>query len=147
MCRDRVDTSKWEFVSLPVKSNIEPWSDLEISHTVADYMAMLRAELAAEPYSKTAHRTALLKLLPRRNAPAVEFKHSNISAVLHRLGLPYIQGYKPRGNVQAAPREAIVAYLAGSADLIKAVRGELDVPAAHPPDGSRVRIADIEEKP
>ena len=35
-----------------------------------------------------------------RTDPSIEFKHSNISAVLVERGQPYIDGYKPRGNYQ-----------------------------------------------
>ena len=63
---------------------------------------MLSAEAAGQHYSKTDHRKLLLpKLDPRRTPQAVEFKHANISAVMIELGLPYIRGYKPRGNYQA----------------------------------------------
>src|SRR5262245_21117966 len=57
-------------------------------------------------------RDALRRLLPRRSNSAIEFKHANISAVLVSLGLPYIDGYKPRGNYQALLAEAVEAYLA-----------------------------------
>ncbi|HUZ53888.1 MAG TPA: DUF3883 domain-containing protein [Streptosporangiaceae bacterium] len=79
------------------------WSDAEVRATVGDYLAMLAAEAAGEPYSKTEHRRVLLtKLDPRRTRQAVEFKHANVSAAMIELGLPYIRGYKPRGNYQAA---------------------------------------------
>lgn len=79
------------------------WSDAEVSVTVGDYLAMLLAEMAGEGYSKAAHRRALLRrLAPGRTEQAVEFKHANISAAMIELGLPYIRGYKPRGNYQAA---------------------------------------------
>ena len=79
------------------------WDATEITATVDDYLAMLEAELAGEPYSKTAHRRALLPRLNRvRTASAVEFKHQNISAAMLGLGLPYIRGYKPMRNRQAA---------------------------------------------
>jgi hypothetical protein len=52
------------------------WDVAEITATVDDYLAMLAAELAGEPYSKAAHRRALLlRLNPVRTAAAVEFKH------------------------------------------------------------------------
>ncbi len=64
---------------------------------------MLRAELGGVAYSKADHRRALLAVLrPGRTAASVEFKHSNVSAVMLELGLPYIKGYKPRGNYQEA---------------------------------------------
>jgi hypothetical protein len=80
----------------------EEWSDAEVRAIVEDYLAMLSAETAGQHYSKTEHRRLLLpKLDPRRTPQAVEFKHANISAVMIELGLPYIRGYKPRGNYQA----------------------------------------------
>jgi hypothetical protein len=135
------------FLSLPGKAKVEPWSDDEIARTVDSYMEMLHAELAGRPYSKTVKRNALLRHLPNRNAPAVEFKHGNISAVLHRVGRPYIDGYKPRGNYQAALKTAIEKYLAVHPDLTKALHGGLDSPVNAPPDGSKMRIAEIEVPP
>ena len=41
----------------------------------------------------------------------MEFKHQNISAVLEELGLPWIPGYKPKRNYQAAIFDAIDRYL------------------------------------
>lgn len=142
-----VDTSKWLFASLPGKAKPQDWSDAEVKETVADYMQMLHAELAGEPYNKTAHRTALLKRLPNRNASAVEFKHENISAILHQMGLPYIDGYKPRGNYQGALKAAIEAQLLDNPKLAKAVQGDLDTPVGQPPDASAVRLEDIEVPP
>jgi hypothetical protein len=74
------------------------WSREEVEATVADYFAMLVAELAGVPYNKAAHRRSLLKVLMHRTEQSVEFKHANISAVLIELGFPYISGYKPRSN-------------------------------------------------
>ena len=108
---------------------------------------MLGAELAGESYSKTGHRNALLKRLPLRNEHAVEFKHANISAVLHGMGLAYIDGYKPRGNIQEALKIAVQDYLADRPDLVNALRGELETPLTSPPDGFAVRIEDIEVPP
>ncbi|PTE13265.1 DUF3883 domain-containing protein [Pseudogemmobacter blasticus] len=80
----------------------EAWSDLENEAIVADYFAMLAAELADRPYSKAAHRRALQPLLAGRSEAAIEFKHQNISAVLMGLGAPRIAGYLPAQNFQAA---------------------------------------------
>jgi hypothetical protein len=64
---------------------------------------MLAAEASGKPYSKAEHRRGLSETLSgTRSDGAIEFKHQNISAVMHELGLPYIRGYKPRGNYQAA---------------------------------------------
>lgn len=76
------------------------WSAEEVALTVADYLQMLTCELSGQSYNKAAHRRQLLKHLPGRSEQAIEFKHSNISAVMLELGFPYVRGYKPRGNFQ-----------------------------------------------
>ena len=87
------------------------WTPDEVALVVADYMVMLRKEVLGEPYSKAEHRAALLPNLRGRSAGSVEFKHQNTSAVLVRLGLPYISGYKPRSNYQALLAEAVETLL------------------------------------
>jgi hypothetical protein len=99
------------------------WSAAEITATVDDYLAMLEAELAGEPYSKTKHRRALLpRLSPVRTASAVEFKHQNISATMLALGLPYIRGYKPMRNRQAALATEIQRRLEADPHLLRTLR-------------------------
>lgn len=87
------------------------WTDSEVRVIVADYFAMLREELHGRPYSKSEHRQAISSSLPARTNASIEFKHANISAVLLDLGLPYIDGYKPRGNYQSLLAEAVETYL------------------------------------
>ncbi len=77
------------------------WSDLEVEQIVSDYFSMLGDEIAGIPYNKTEHRIKITPLLNNRSEGSVEFKHQNISAVLAQLGLPWIQGYKPRYNYQS----------------------------------------------
>jgi hypothetical protein len=77
------------------------WSREEVALIVADYFSMPHSELLDQPYSKRDHRRALSPLLNERSKGSIEFKHQNISAVMVELGLPYIEGYKPRGNFQA----------------------------------------------
>jgi hypothetical protein len=87
------------------------WSDYEVDAVVADYFDMLASELAASPYNKAQHRRALQQITGR--APgSIERKHQNISAVLDRLGLPRIRGYKPLANYQNALIDGIGRYLA-----------------------------------
>ena len=74
------------------------WTEQEVRLIVSDYFTMLEAELQGEPYKKSEHRKALIPLLSGRSDGSVEFKHQNISSVLVELGLPYVEGYKPRGN-------------------------------------------------
>ena len=67
---------------------------------MADYFEMLRYEANGLPYNKSEHNAALQTRLQSRSKASIEMKHQNISAILDQLGLPYIQGYKPRSNVQ-----------------------------------------------
>lgn len=85
----------------------ESWSKDEVSAAVTDYLAMLASELRGQPYNKAAHRRQLQRMLVSRSEQAIEFKHANISAVLIEFGLPYISGYKPRGNYQQLPRDEV----------------------------------------
>jgi hypothetical protein len=79
------------------------WTEAEVEATVDDYLGMLVTEAAGLDYSKADHRRALItRLNPGRTESAIEFKHQNISAAMINLGLPYIRGYLPRGNYQAA---------------------------------------------
>ena len=79
----------------------QDWTADELDLVVADYYRMLEAELFGEAYSKTGHRKALMQLIGRSKG-SIEFKHQNISAILQELGLPWIDGYKPRSNYQTA---------------------------------------------
>ncbi len=72
---------------------------------------MLEAELLGEPYKKSEHRKALIPLLAGRSDGSVEFKHQNISSVLFEMGLPYVEGYKPRGNYQGLLATEVESFL------------------------------------
>lgn len=87
-----------------------PWADDELDAIVADYFAMLTAELSGQPYVKSHHSAALMAGIGRTHR-SVEFKHQNISAVMEELGLPWINGYKPKRNYQNAIFDAIDRYL------------------------------------
>ena len=85
------------------------WTESEVEAAVADYFDMLRSELTGRKYNKTAHRRALMEQLNNRSDGSVELKHQNISAVLIEMGIPYIDGYKPRSNYQRALLPAAVS--------------------------------------
>ncbi|MHC5351902.1 protein NO VEIN domain-containing protein [Metapseudomonas furukawaii] len=89
----------------------EDWSEDEVQSTVADYFEMLRLEADGLAYNKSEHNEMLRKQLNGRSKASVELKHQNISAVLAGLGLPFIQGYKPRGNSQLLLRKAVQEYV------------------------------------
>ena len=112
------------------------WQDEELDAIVADYFAMLEADLAGRTYVKLRHSKALMSRIGRTHR-SVEFKHQNISAVLEELGMPWIPGYKPKRNYQRAIFDAIDRYLtkrpnilhAVAASPLAAVRDEVFVPA------------------
>jgi hypothetical protein len=86
------------------------WQADELDAIVADYFAMLAADLSGQPYVKSRHSAALMAQIGRTHR-SVEFKHQNISAVLDELGMPWIPGYKPKRNYQNAIFDAIDRYL------------------------------------
>lgn len=77
------------------------WSAAEIENVVSVYFDMLAFELANTPYVKAQHNN-LVQATTRRSRGSIEYKFQNISAVLSRLGLPWIVGYKPMANFQHA---------------------------------------------
>jgi len=89
----------------------EDWSKTEVFLIVDDYFVMLRQELQREKYNKTTHRRELLPKLNNRTDGSVEFKHQNISAVLAKMGQPFIRGYKPKFNYQQALEGQVAASL------------------------------------
>ena len=106
------------------------------------------AEAAGQHYSKADHRRALItRLNPGRTESAIEFKHQNISAAMINLGLPYIRGYLPRGNYQAALATEIQRRLEADPSLFTQIMprrsgsdegGELQLTGA-PPARARTR--------
>jgi hypothetical protein len=87
------------------------WTSSEVDLIVADYFAMLQLELLGQSFNKAARNRALQALTGRVHG-SIERKHQNISAVLVRLGLPWIKGYKPLPNFQGALLDGIGRYLA-----------------------------------
>lgn len=87
------------------------WSEEEVRLIIGDYFEMLELELLGKDYKKAEHRKALVPQLGGRSDGSIEFKHQNISAVLTGLGLPYIEGYKPRGNYQSLLAQEVEAFL------------------------------------
>ena len=85
----------------------------EIEAAVADYLNMLQAEMVGKGVNKTKYRRAL-QLRIDRSEGAIEYKHQNISAVLEKLGLPFIKGYKPARHYQRLLFETTVSHLMNS---------------------------------
>jgi hypothetical protein len=61
--------------------------------------------------------------LTKRSRGSIEFRHQNISAVLDRLGYPWIRGYKPRFNFQAALIDGVERFLDSSRTIIDIALG------------------------
>jgi hypothetical protein len=97
-----------------------PWEDEELDAIVADYFAMLQAEIFGRTYVKSHHSQRLMARIERTHR-SVEFKHQNISAVLDEMGLPWIPGYKPKSNYQNAIFDAIDRFLSTSPDILTQV--------------------------
>lgn len=94
------------------------WSDAEQDLIVADYFAMLEAELAGQRVNK-AERNRALQALTGRKRGSIEYKHMNVSAALKRIGLPTIEGYKPYQNIQDSLIDAIDRYLTSRPELLQ----------------------------
>lgn len=88
------------------------WTRDEVELIVADYFAMLQAELKGEGYSKAEHNRRL-QAATGRGRGSIEFKHQNISAVLVNFRQPFIAGYLPRQNYQGLLEQAVLEWLAG----------------------------------
>ena len=93
------------------------WANWEVDAIVADYFNMLADEIAAREYNKSEHRRALQDLTGR-DPGSIERKHQNISAVLERLGLRFIRGYKPLAHFQSALLGAVERYLSSNGEPI-----------------------------
>lgn len=107
------------------------WSDREVDLIVADYFDMLRLELAGETYVKKRRNEELQKLIGRSHK-SIEFKHQNISAVLLKLGLPWIRGYKPKFHYQGALLGGIERYLQALPSFLETPHEASDAPLANP---------------
>ena len=123
-----------------------PWTDEENDLIVADYFAMLAADLAGRPYIKADHNRRLRTRLDR-SRPSIEFKHRNISAVLKGLGETWLTGYLPAFNIQMSLADAVARWLHRQPRVpgTRAVRGpacghSADCPARH-------RVATYSQEP
>jgi hypothetical protein len=63
----------------------KPWRDDELDAIIADYFAMLAADLAGRPYIKSRHSAALMAQIGRTHR-SVEFKHQKYLSCARRTG-------------------------------------------------------------
>ncbi len=94
------------------------WTDQENDLIVADYFAMLSADLVGAAYVKAEHGRRLSPLLNARSDGSIEFKHRNISAVLIGFGQPWIIGYKPAKEFQNSLEDAVDRWLNAHPDWL-----------------------------
>lgn len=99
----------------------EDWSSDEVQAAVASYFEMLRLEAAQQRHTKSEFNAQLRQKLSGRSKGSVELKFQNISAVLHGLELPFVQGYKPRSNAQLLLRQAVQQYILDQPGLVSQV--------------------------
>lgn len=95
------------------------WTDGQNDAVVADYFAMLAADLAGRRYSKAEHNRRLQAAVGRGRG-SIEYKHQNISAVLKGLSEVWIPGYKPAFNFQSSLVDSVQRWLDRNPDWLAA---------------------------
>lgn len=93
---------------------------------VADYFDMLELDLLGKIYNKAEHNRLIRERLTARSKSSVEFKHQNVSAVLLKLGLPYIDGYKPARNYQRSLVDIVKAHLENNRGFLTVLEQSAD---------------------
>ena len=94
-----------------------PWTDAENDLIVADYFAMLIADLAGRPYSKAEHNRRLQEAIERSRG-SIERKHQNISAVIQAMDGVWLSGYVPLSNFQRSLADAVTRWLEANPEFI-----------------------------
>jgi len=110
----------------------DDWSVDEVEEVVADYVAMLEADLREEPYVKVEHYRAVQPLLDGRSVKSIEWKYRNISAAFLDLGSRYVPGLKPAFNYQELVRDVVQERLRTDADLARLVEADVEQPPPRP---------------
>jgi hypothetical protein len=119
------------------------WTLAEVEAVVADYFAMLEAELLAQRYNKVEHNRAL-QLRIGRSQGSIEFKHQNISAVLINFRQPFIAGYLPRQNYQQLLERVVLEWLSGHPDFFRPLAdGPILAPKSKPSIADNRKLSDL----
>lgn len=113
----------------------DAWTRAEIEATVLIYFKMLRMQELGQAFNKAAFNRQLLQELPARTRGSIEWKHQNISSVLHGLGAQAISGYKPRNNFQWLLAEVVAEMLVADKALDEATIRSVERPAERPAIG------------
>lgn len=80
-------------------SHVGWWLE-EVEPTVDVYFQMMVLTKAGSPFKKSAFLKRLHEANLARSLKAYEFRFQNISAVLHDLGQPWLDGYAPKSQYQ-----------------------------------------------
>jgi len=113
------------------------WTDAELEAAVKAYLRMLELERKGKAYNKSAINKSLREgILASRSHGSIEYRMENISAALQELCLPWIEGYKPHGNIGRGVKKRIVGILdqigfVNSADYTPAIKPEVLDERAH----------------
>lgn len=102
------------------------WTMEELTVATTAYIEMLAKERDGIEYKKREYNRLLAEgKLSGRTHASIEFRMQNISAVLDGLGLEYIKGYLPKGNVGRNVAQKILEALEKQ-DSIGACREQVD---------------------
>lgn len=129
------------------KPAYKDWTEQEVALIVADYFNMLEAELLGKPFKKSDHRKVLAPKLLSRSEGAIEFKHQNVSGVLVELGLPYVEGYKPRSNYQGILAKEVESFLDNHPGFLDKLAAAPTLNPAQVPQTSDPNLDQIIENP
>lgn len=99
----------------------EDWTAEEVAFTVDSYFRMLQLEAQQKPYKKSEFNLQLRELIPRRSPKSIEYKFQNISSVLHGLGLPFINGFKPLSSVQLLLRKSVQEFISRNSPVLEKI--------------------------
>jgi hypothetical protein len=123
------------------------WTPTEVRLVVSDYFEMLESESLGRAYKKSEHRKALAPQLSGRSEGSIEFKHQNVSSVLVEMGLPYIEGYKPRSNYQSLLATEVERYLERRPDFLEQLASSPQLNPNQPQIVTRWNLTTVIEDP
>lgn len=110
----------------------KPWAAEEIEVAVAAYLCMLRMQESGQTINKSEVNRRTKARLPARTMSSLSQKYSNISAVLHLLGVQSLSGYRPLFNFQRALAESVERNVARDFTFeslaIKRVQSSIETP-------------------
>lgn len=95
----------------------QPWTDDEVRVALDGYFRMLAWQLVGIEFVKAEVRENIATELPARSKKSIELKWCNISAVLDRMDLAWVDGYKALPNIQRSLVEAVESWIDTHPDL------------------------------